>query len=428
MTETTAPPSPNPPRPQRTLSSRARWAVPAVAAVAVAGAFVAPPLLASADPSGLPDVTPAELVSAVAAAQPVPMSGTLVYTARLGLPEIPFGEMGGADPIALLGGSSTMRVWTDGTERSRVSLLGSVSEYSVVRDGAEAWTYSSDDEQVVHYALDAEDQARYDALAEQARAGTLPQVAGELPTPDEVAGHVLTQAEQFSSVTLDAELSVAGRDAYQLVVTPKGDADTLVARTVVAVDAETSTPLRVQVWSTQDADAPALEIGFTDVAFEAPDDAVLAFSPPAGATVKDVEVPLPSAADLAAQAPTAADAEQLPPGVTVTGTGWESVTELTGLDVADLVAGDPAALTTVPGGERAFGSESAQDLIEEFAPSDEQGSRGMPDLDTTALYDQLTTEVPEGRLLSSSLLSVLVTTDGRVLVGAVPAETLREMA
>jgi hypothetical protein len=52
----------------------------------------------------------------------------------------------------------------------------------------------------------------------------------------------------------------------------------------------------------------------------------------------------------------------------------------------------------------------------------------MPDLDTTALYDQLTTEVPEGRLLSSSLLSVLVTTDGRVLVGAVPAETLRGMA
>lgn len=423
MTETTDPTT----RPPRTLSARARWAVPAVAAAAVAGAFVAPPLLASADSAGLPDVTPAELVSAVAAAEPVPMSGTLVYTARLGLPEIPFGEMGGADPIALLGGSSTMRVWTDGTERSRVSLLGAVSEYSVVRDGAQAWTYSSDDEEVVHYALSAEDQARYDALAEQARAGTLPQVAGELPTPDEVAGHVLTQAEEFSSVTLDAELSVAGRDAYQLVVTPKGDAETLVARTVVAVDAETSTPLRVQVWSTQDPDAPALEIGFTDVAFEAPDDAVLAFSPPAGASVKDVEVPLPSAADLA-QAPSAKDAGELPPGVTVTGTGWESVTEVTGLDVANLVAGDPAALTSVPGGERAFGSESAQDLIEEFAPTDEQGAHGMPDLDTSALYDQLTTAVPEGRLLSSSLLSVLVTTDGRVLVGAVPAETLRGMA
>lgn len=410
----------------RTLSPRARWAVPAVAALAVAGAFVAPPLLASADASGLPDVTPEELVAAVAQAEPVPMSGTVVYTARLGLPEIPFTEMGGADPIALLGGSSTMRMWTDGADRSRVSLLGSMSEYSVVRDGAEGWTYSSGDEEVVHYALSAADQARYDALAAQVRAGTLPELAGDLPTPDEAARQALDRAEEFSSVTLDSELTVAGRDAYQLVVTPASAADTLVARIVVAVDAQTSTPLRVQVWSTQDATAPALEVGFTDVTFEAPDDAVLAFSAPAGATVKDVEVPLP---DLAEVPGADLDATHTAPeGVTVTGTGWESVTELSGLDVATLVAGDPAALTSVPGADRTFGSESAQDLIEEFAPSDESGQHGMPSLDTSALYDQLTTAVPEGRLLSSTLLSILVTDDGRVLVGAVPAETLRGMA
>jgi len=52
----------------------------------------------------------------------------------------------------------------------------------------------------------------------------------------------------------------------------------------------------------------------------------------------------------------------------------------------------------------------------------------MPDLDVATLYEQLTTEVAEGRLLSSALLSVLVTDDGRVLVGAVPAETLRSLA
>ena len=49
-------------------------------------------------------------------------------------------------------------------------------------------------------------------------------------------------------------------------------------------------------------------------------------------------------------------------------------------------------------------------------------------LDTSALYGQLTTAVPEGRLLTSALLSVLVTNDGRVLVGAVPAETLQALA
>jgi len=211
---------------------------------------------------------------------------------------------------------------------------------------------------------------------------------------------------------------------------------------VIAVDAATSAPLSVQAWSTQDASAPALEIGFTDIAFATPDDAVLAFSAPAGADVKEVVVPLPADAELAATgqelATTGEDlasadgsglgTQQLPEGVSVTGTGWETVTEYSGLDVAGLIAGDAAAAATVPGAERIIGSDSAQDLIGEFLPSDEAGAQGMPSLDTTALYDQLTTAVPEGRLLSSTLLSILVTDDGRVLVGAVPAETLRALA
>ncbi|NCD20636.1 MAG: hypothetical protein EOL89_11785, partial [Actinobacteria bacterium] len=69
--------------------------------------------------------------------------------------------------------------------------------------------------------------------------------------------------------------------------------------------------------------------------------------------------------------------------------------------------------------------ERAQELLGEFIP--EGGSDGM-EFDMLVLFEQLTTEVPEGRLLSSALLSVLVTDDGRILVGAVPAETLRAMA
>ena len=419
---------------RRTLSPRARWAVPAVVVVAVAGAFLAPPLLASADEAVLPDLTPEQLVTTIAEAEPVPLSGTVVYTARLGLPEIPFAEMSGADPIVLLGGSSTMRVWTDGVDRSRISLLGPTSEYSVVAQGPQAWTYSSSDDAVVHYALSAADEARYDEFADGARTGVVPELAGGLPTPAEAARLALSRVEEFSTVTLGTQTTVAGRGAYQLVVTPK-DSGTLVDRIVVAVDAETSTPLRVQTWSTQDDVLPALEIGFTDVAFTTPDDAVLAFSPPAGAAVKEVVVPLPGADELAdahGGDGTLGDGSlhdgPLPAGVSVTGTGWESVTQWSGLDVMALIAGDPAALASVPGSERTIGSESAQDLIEEFMPSDGPGSPGMPRLDTTALYDQLTTAVPEGRLLSSTLLSVLVTNDGRVLVGAVPAETLRAMA
>ena len=424
----------------RTLPSpllRHPWTVPVVVAAAVAAAFVAPPLLASAGDADLPDLTAQELLAQVVAAEPVPLAGTVVYTARLGLPEIPLTEATGADPIALLGGSSTLRVWTDGTERSRVSLLGSVSEYSVVADGAQMWTYDSSEDVVTHYAMSDADAAALEAMTDEARERALAERAATLPTPDEAARMALEKADEFSTVTLDAQTTIAGRGAYQLVVTPRGTGS-LVARVVIAVDAETSVPLRVQTWSTQDAQAPAVEIAFTDVSFTTPTDAVLSFSPPAGAQVREVVVPLPSEPVDAPQVDPAqlkgidgpadlAAAGLLPDGVTITGTGWETVLELADVDVAAMIAGDPAALASMAGSERLIGSESGQELVDEFMPSDEDGSMGMQ-LDAAALYQQLTTEVDGGRLLSSTLLSVLVTDDGRVLVGAVPGATLQALA
>ncbi|WP_158374396.1 hypothetical protein [Cellulosimicrobium cellulans] len=407
-------------RPRRPLSPRARWAVPGVVAVAVAAA-VGVPALASPGDADLPQVTAQDLLSRVAAAEPTPVQGTVVYTARLGLPELP-AEMTGADPLNLLGGSSTLRLWSDGAERSRVSLLGATSEYSVVHDGAQAWTYSSTDDAVTHYTLDPADVARYQALADRAAAAP----GADLPTPEAAAAQVLALAEQDADVTVDSPTTVAGRDAYQLVVSPTDDG-TLVSRVVVAVDAATAQPLRVQAWSTSDGAAPSLEVGFTDVVFTAPDDSVLAFSAPAGATTEEVVVPLPETPALPDGADPAA-VPALPDGVAVAGSGWSTVVTLSDVDVAGLVGGDAASLATVPGADRVLGSEEAQDLVQQFVPSDDEGNPGRPSLDTTALYDQLTTAVPEGRLLSSTLLSVLITDDGRVLVGSVPADALRAAA
>ena len=408
------------PAPRRTMSTRARWSVPVIAAAAVGIAFVAPPLLANADSAGLPAITPEQLAAQVAAADQAPLSGTVVYTARLGLPELPFSDVGGANPVALLGGSSTMRVWTDGAQRSRVALLGDTSEYSVVQDGAQAWTYSSTDDAVVHYSFDAADTARYDDLAAQVEAGEVP-VAGDLPTPAEAGRQAVAAAELTSSVSLDSQTTVAGHEAYQLVVTPKSTT-TLIGRIVVAVDATTKTPLRVQVWSRADAKTPALELGFTDVTFATPADSVLAFSAPPGASTRDVVLPLPQEPTPAETVPGA-----LPDGVTVSGTGWDSVVQSSGIDVAGLLAGDPTAAAALPGAEKSFGSKGAEQLYQQFVPEEGSGSP-LGTLDSSALYDQLTTKVPEGRLLTSALLSVLVTVDGRVLVGAVPGETLQALA
>ncbi len=410
-----------PARPRR----RVAWAVPVTAVVAVAAAFAAPPLLASADTDGLPQVTPEQLLTRVAEAEPQALSGTVVHTARLGLPELSLAQMGGADPTSLLSGSTTLRVWTDGEQRSRVSLLGDVSEYSVVADGTQAWTYSSSDDEVVHYALSPQDAARAQELHAQA---TPP---ADLPTPDELGRRALDGVQEHATVGVDAATTVAGRDAYQVVVTPRSTS-TLVGRIVVAVDAQTWTPLRVQVWSSDDAATPALEVGFTDVTFAEPGDAVLTFAAPPGAEVREVTIPLPDDAALAAAPqdlptplPTDPADVPLPEGVTVTGTGWDTVVELTDVDVAALVAGDPAAVADLAGPGARLSSQGAQELYDELAP---QGDGPPVSLDAAALYEQLTTPVEGGRALSSTLLSVLVLDDGRVLVGAVPVETLRAAA
>lgn len=379
------------------LSPRARWAVPAVIGVVVAAAFVAPPLVASASSDDLPTVTPEQLVTAVAEAKDQPLSGTVVYTARLGLPSMPLADRTGASPVNLLDGSSTMRVWTDGVDRSRASLLGATSEYSVVRNGSQAWTYSSTDNEVVHFTVDSSDAQ--------------PEVAGDLPTPAAAAASALAMVEQFSTVSLDAETTVAGRGAYNLVVTPKSTT-TLVGHVVVSIDAKTDTPLRVQVWD-RTSSSPALEVGFTDVSFGTPSDAVLSFSTPDGATTKDVTVPLPQASER----PTA-----VPDGTTITGTGWDTVVQHTGVDVAGLLAGDTDALSSVPGAEPAIGSKSGQKLLDEFGAD---GSSKARELDLTTLFDNVAKQVPEGRLITTKLVSVLVTDDGRVLVGAVPGAALQ---
>jgi hypothetical protein len=407
----------------RSLSPRARWAVPAVVAGVVAAAFAVPATVGAVASDELPAVTADELVERVASAEQVPVSGTVVYTARLGLPDVTVSELQGAGPLDLLGGSTTVRVWSDGDDSSRAALLGDVSEYSVVRSGAEAWTYSSADDEAVHYVVDPADLERYEALADEA-AG--PSVQGDVPTPAEAADLALAHARVTTDVETTDPVEVAGRAAYQVEMRPQTDG-TLVDKVRVAVDAETFVPLRTQVWSVEDAEAPAIEVGFTDVSFDAPDASVFDFSAPAGATVREVEVPLPDPATLEQPGTTGKPSSSAlgeDADLAVTGTGWETVVELTEVDVEAILGA--TAEGRLP--EGSTGSSGADDLFEELTEAEDGEMPGMPELDTGALYEQLTTEVDGGRLLSSALLSVLVTDDGRVLAGAVPPATLEELA
>ncbi len=389
-----------------TISRHARWGVPTLAVTAVVAGFALQPLLASASSADLPETTAEALVAKAMAADPQPLSGTVVYTADLGLPNVAElaqmtgapGAMMPADPTNLLAGTSTLKVWTDADSRSRVTLQGGTSEFSVVHDRTQAWTYSSADQAVTHYTVD--DPARLAEL-EQAEVP----VPADLPTPTQAADDLMTNLGQYSTLTLDATTTVAGRPAYQLVLTPKSTT-TLVGRVTVAIDGETSTPLKVAVWSRADAQNPAVEVGFTDVTFATPSDQALTWSTPAGVKVTQVVVPLPTDAEIA-------EAKDQTPTVTVSGTGWDQVATITGLPVDQLMAG--------PGSTD--GTDASQHPLPELAQDYAQMPDEAPQM-AQSLLEGLSTQVDGGRLISSSLFSVLLTDDGRVLVGAVPGDTL----
>lgn len=359
----------------RTARTRLRWAVPAVALAAVTGAVTVSSPFAAAGPPDLPERTAAQLLAEVARAERQPLSGTVVQTSRLGLPELPSGPGTETGPASLLSGSHTVKVWSDGPERARVALLGDLSEYDAVRDGRDAWTYSSQRDEAVHYVLPADSGKREH---------TPP--PGAPTTPEQAAEAALSALEPSTAVRVEENVRVAGRAAYQLVLEPR-DARTLVGSVRLALDAENRVPLRVQVWSTQDRQTPAVEVGFTDVDFARPDASVFRFTAPAGADVREVRLDGHDGHGERAHDGRAHDGQgEDGREPTATGSGWTRVVELDDVDVSGL-----------------------------------QGEQA-------GLLDQLTTRVPEGRLLTSALVSVLLTDDGRALAGAVPADVLREQA
>jgi len=97
---------------------------------------------------------------------------------------------------------------------------------------------------------------------------------------------VLTGAAQYATLSLAEPERVAGRGAYVLALAPI-DTATLVGSIRVAIDAETSLPLRVQVIPKGSVDA-AIEAGFTSVDFGPVDPSIFTFTPPDGAMIKEL--------------------------------------------------------------------------------------------------------------------------------------------
>ena len=402
----------------------ARWGVPVgVAALVIGGSALGPAVAASAGVD-VPDRTAAELLMDLQTAQVTALSGTVLVDADLGLPSLDLGGAGmsggprgaggsGTDLLSVLGGTTTVRVWADGPQ-ARVAVLGDGGERALITDGTQVWTWSSDELAVTHASIPEHDATSHDATGRDHPFTLDPET---VLTPQELTDRVLDLASPTTTVTTGPAVTVAGRPAHELVLTP-AEPGSLVAQIRIAVDATERVPTRVQVFSTTSA-TPALSVGFTSVSFTAPDATVFQFTPPAGATVTEKGHDAASGLGAMLEGRTPGDAkdgattgrEDLPETdrPVVAGTGWASVLVVPGSGTDPFAA--LAATGEGTGGTDGTGADTAAELASALA-----------------LLPEVSGSWGSGRLLTSALVSVLLTDDGTLLIGAVDGATLQSVA
>jgi outer membrane lipoprotein-sorting protein len=352
-----------------------RW-TPAVAAVVVVTAVaIAMPSVADASVT-LPSKTPSQVLQLVASSKVTALSGSIDETSDLGLPSIssssiPSGSGGSsslASELALLTGTNSLRVYVDGPKNVRLQVLSSLAESDVVLHGSDLWTYDSKKNTVEHATVTAPAHSTH-------AAPSTPRSSGPLSaTPQGLADQLLAWLEPTSSITVGADVRVAGRPAYDLVLTPKAT-DTLLGSVSIAVDAATGLPLRVQL-TAAGQQTPAVSIGFSSLDLSTPAASLFDFTPPAGATITQL-----TKSDAAPKPHASTGAK---PTEIFTGHGWDAVVTVS--------AGSLAELTS------------------------------------SSEFSELTTAVAGGRVLHTSLVNILFTADGRVIAGSVSVARLQSVA
>jgi len=247
-----------------------------IAGSMIAGAEAAP---------ALPARTAAQLLADIAraAAPPSSLSGVIVQTASLGLPQLP--DTGGATSgISLLTGSHTVKFWYADPAHVRFAIQAPLGETDLRRAGRQVWLWNSRSQTATHIVLPA-------------RSGKGPAADGSGPsdtwvptlTPQQAARQVLAAVGPTTTVSVQQNIMVAGQAAYQLVIAPK-DSRSLIGQIRIAVDSHGYLPLRLQVFA-RGATSPAYQVGFTALSFARPAASNFTFTPPPGAKVKNVQIP-----------------------------------------------------------------------------------------------------------------------------------------
>jgi outer membrane lipoprotein-sorting protein len=340
-----------------------------VASLAATGMFKV-----GAPSATLPETTPANLIAAIQRSDAAGYSGTVVSHVSLGLPALPGIGSTGTSFTSLLSGSHTVQVWYGGPDKQRIALLGATNETDLFHNGRDVWQWNSADLLAVHSVLPEDAQSNERPLDDPAEIATT-------LTPDALARSAIAALDPTTTVAVKDDHNVADRAAYALVLTPRAGT-TKVGSVHISIDGATKVPLGVQVYA-RGATSPAIDVAFTSIRFAQPSDRNFTFTPPPGARVRE------SHPDLTTTAAPRTKGAEMPHGIQVSGTGWSRVVSVdaAGTSLAKLAEGAvPKALSPVSG---AWG---------------------------------------KGRLLDSALMSVLITSNGRIIAGAVQPAQLYTVA
>jgi outer membrane lipoprotein-sorting protein len=383
------------------MSRRARWAVPGTA-VAVTAAVVAALQIPAAQASpNLPNKTPAQLLASLSSDSKVPpMTGTVVETTSLGLPQLPQAATSATSLTSLLTGSHTVKVYYQDATHYRLAIPQPESETDFIADGSKLWLWQSTANSVTEYI-----PADKTTHAKPKPPETTPL------TPQQAANQVLAKVGKTTLVSVQANVMVAGEPAYQLVLAPK-DHRSLIGKIVIALDGKYGVPLRFQIYA-KGASSPAFQVGYTALAFTKPDPANFAFTPPSGASVNVVKLGADSGKSIEKSG------QSTMTGFGSYGKDWLTVVSFPQKDLSEALSGNPASIS---------GSSSSS------APGKQQdiysAKGGSVSVSTQEVLNALLGSAKpvhgswgSGTLVTTSLVSMLMT-NGKVYIGAVEPSVL----
>ncbi|MFE2723188.1 outer membrane lipoprotein carrier protein LolA [Kitasatospora sp. NPDC059327] len=424
-----------------------RVAVPVTVAAVIAAGVGLVPALADDSAPDLPTLTAEQVVAKALGSQAQTLSGTVSVSADLGVPSQLLAAAGGgigggarsapgagsgapgegssgsgssgsgsgasaggsgsggssaatpeAKLAALLDGEHTLRVSVDGPDRQRVGLIENLAGYELVHNGDQFWAWDSATNEALHLTG-----------PQGARPGGHPGKApltGVPTTPQEAARQFLAAGAGTTAVTVDGTATVAGQKAYRLSVKPTQSGSTI-GEVRIAVAADNGVPLAVVVKGSDGG--TVLDVHFTEVSFAKPAAKTFEFVAPKGAKVTEgkADGTAPALSEEAAKDAAGAAGRKGAPGavdgLNVIGEGWTAV----------LTAKLPTGDITVP-------TKGKQGRHGEGGPAGPQ--------DPAALAKTLGKPVAGGSLISTKVLNVLVTDDGRVFAGAVTLPVLQSAA